>query len=99
MWLLRNTQCLIGNSSAGIKECSYLGIPVVNIGSRQNKRLRAKNVLDVSYHPKKIKKGIEKQLVIGRYPRSTVYKGKNTAKNIANILATIELYVQKSFKG
>ena len=33
--MLRMTACLIGNSSAGIKECSYLGTPVVNIGGRQ----------------------------------------------------------------
>ena len=31
--ILKKTACLVGNSSAGIKECSYLGIPVVNIGS------------------------------------------------------------------
>ena len=33
--ILYNSNCLIGNSSVGIRECSYLSIPVVNIGSRQ----------------------------------------------------------------
>ena len=37
--MLKATACLIGNSSAGIKECSYLGTPVVNIGARQQGRL------------------------------------------------------------
>ena len=37
--LLKNSRCLVGNSSAGIKECSYLGIPVVNVGSRQRRPL------------------------------------------------------------
>ena len=39
--LLKRAACLIGNSSAGIKECSFLGTPVVNIGGRQQGRLRA----------------------------------------------------------
>jgi hypothetical protein len=42
--LLKGTACLIGNSSAGIKECSFLGTPVVNIGMRQQGRLHADNV-------------------------------------------------------
>ena len=42
-----NSECLIGNSSVGIRECAYLGIPVVNIGDRQKNRLRAENVIDV----------------------------------------------------
>ena len=31
--LVKNSFCLVGNSSVGIRECSFLGIPVVNIGS------------------------------------------------------------------
>ena len=40
--LAYNSKCLIGNSSVGIRECSFLGVPVVNIGTRQNKRQRGK---------------------------------------------------------
>jgi UDP-N-acetylglucosamine 2-epimerase (non-hydrolysing)/GDP/UDP-N,N'-diacetylbacillosamine 2-epimerase (hydrolysing) len=39
----------VGNSSAGIKETPAFGCPAVNIGSRQQGRLRADNVLDVPY--------------------------------------------------
>jgi len=97
IWLLKNSRCLVGNSSAGIKECSYLGIPVVNMGSRQNGRLRASNVLNVPHKEKLIKKGIEKQLKMKRYPPSHLYQRDNTAKNIAKTLATVPLYVQKVF--
>ena len=48
--LLINAKCLIGNSSVGIRECAYLGVPVVNIGSRQNKRERGNNIKDVDYN-------------------------------------------------
>lgn len=97
IWLLKNTRALIGNSSAGLKESSYLGVPVVNVGNRQSNRLRAENVVDVGYDPVAIKKAIEKQLAVGRYPVSHLYKAENTAKNIARTLATIDLYIQKSF--
>jgi UDP-hydrolysing UDP-N-acetyl-D-glucosamine 2-epimerase len=39
----------VGNSSAGIKETPVFGCPAVNIGSRQQGRLRGDNVLDVPY--------------------------------------------------
>ena len=45
--LLCNSRCLVGNSSVGVRECSYLGVPVVNIGSRQSGRDRGINVIDV----------------------------------------------------
>jgi len=99
IYLLRHTNCLIGNSSAGIKECSYLGIPVVNIGNRQGRRLRAKNVIDVDLEPQNIDKAIRHQLKVGSYKSSALYSGNNTARNIAKILSSIPLYIQKSFNG
>ena len=39
----------VGNSSSGIKETPAFGCPAVNIGSRQDGRLRAENVIDVGY--------------------------------------------------
>ncbi|MZP55794.1 MAG: UDP-N-acetylglucosamine 2-epimerase (hydrolyzing), partial [Bacteroidales bacterium] len=47
--LLVNSKCIVGNSSVGIRECAWLGVPAVNIGSRQNGRERGKNVTDVDY--------------------------------------------------
>src|SRR5262249_15596005 len=38
--VLNSAKCLVGNSSVGIRECSYLGVPVVNIGTRQAGRDR-----------------------------------------------------------
>lgn len=53
----------VGNSSSGIKETPALGCPAVNIGSRQNGRLRAANVLDVpEYNSGKILRAIRKAL-------------------------------------
>src|SRR5882672_6669140 len=56
--LLKRTACLVGNSSAGIKECSYLGTPVVDIGGRQEGRLRAGNVTHAAYDIEEIKAAV-----------------------------------------
>lgn len=97
IWLLKNSKCLIGNSSAGIKECSFLGVPVVNIGKRQNNRFKADNVITVPHDATKIKRAVQKQLHIGQYSSSHIYFAKNTSKNIADTLATVPLYTQKVF--
>jgi UDP-N-acetylglucosamine 2-epimerase len=94
--ILKSSKCLVGNSSAGIKECSYLGIPVVNIGSRQNSRLRAGNVIDVKEDDKDLKEIIKKQIT-KKYKSSHIYQKVNTSKKIADKLATIPLYIQKTF--
>ena len=40
--LINKASCLVGNSSSGIRESSYLGVPVVNIGTRQRNREKGK---------------------------------------------------------
>ena len=94
--LLVNSKCLVGNSSVGIRECSYLGVPVVNIGTRQNRRLRGENVIDVTYEEAEIKKAIESQLSHPKNIRSSVYGNGDSGKLIAEILATIELRFHKT---
>lgn len=96
-WLLSKTKCFIGNSSAGIKECAYLGVPVVNVGKRQNGRTKANNVKDVDFHTPALVKAIRYQMSKGRYPKDKTYYVKNTSKKIAAKLATLKLYVQKRF--
>ena len=95
--LLKRAACLVGNSSAGIKECSYLGIPVVNIGTRQNGRMRAENVIDAGYHKLEIKRTVKKQISHGPYQRSCIYYKKGTSRKIAQILSKAKLYSQKCF--
>ena len=94
--LLVNSNCLIGNSSVGIRECSYLGVPVVNIGTRQNRRQRGSNVLDVMYNKEEIIKAIESQLINGSKISENLYGDGNSGKKIADILATIQLNFHKT---
>ncbi len=93
--LLYNCSCLIGNSSVGIRECAYLGVPVVNIGSRQNGRERGHNVVDVNYKREAIVEAVELQLNRGRYAPDQIYGDGQAGIKIADLLAKVELNFRK----
>lgn len=95
--LLKGSFCLVGNSSSGIKECSFFGLPVVNIGTRQNGRFKAENVIDAGYNKEEIKQAIIKQLKHGQYNLSHIYYQPGSAEKISQILASVKLYTQKQF--
>lgn len=84
--LLKAAQCLVGNSSVGIRECSYLGIPVVNIGTRQQGRTRGKNVLDVDHQEEHIVEMVKKQIAHGKYPGESIYGNGDAGNRIAEAL-------------
>jgi len=58
--LMSHALAMVGNSSSGIIEAASFGLPVVNIGSRQQGRLRPENVIDVGHSKAEILAGIEK---------------------------------------
>jgi len=95
--LLRLTACLVGNSSAGIKECSFLGTPVVDVGSRQQGRLCAHNVVHVGYDRVAIAGAVQCQIAHGRYAPSDVYYRPGVSDAIVDLLAGAPLYTQKRF--
>jgi len=95
--LLAHASCLVGNSSAGVKECSYLGTPVVNIGNRQQGRLTGEHVIHTGYEAAEIAAAIATQLAHGRYAPSRIYFKDHASEAIANLLATTPLYTQKRF--
>ena len=94
--LMRITSVMVGNSSSGIIEAPSLGLPVINIGSRQEGRERAENVIDVDYDREQIKIAIKKAF----YDKDFKKKVKNclnpyyrckTGKHIADILSRIKI--------
>ena len=95
--LLKQTACVVGNSSAGIKECSYLGTPVVNIGARQQGRLHAEHVTHAGYDDGEIVRAVRDQIRHGRYPASHIYFKPGTSESMVDVLANVELYTQKRF--
>jgi len=60
--LMKIASVMVGNSSSGIIEAPSFGLPAINIGSRQEGRERAENVIDVDYDKEQIKAAIKKAL-------------------------------------
>lgn len=87
----------MGNSSAGIKECSFLGVPAVNIGDRQRGRLRAENVVDAPPVGNAIVEAIENQLSHGRYSASNVYYSEFGLEKSVNIIKSVSLQLVKEY--
>ena len=94
--LLVNSRCLIGNSSVGIRECAFLGVPVVNIGSRQNRRDRGQNVLDVGYDATAIQQAIHHWMTHPKPASSHVYGGGDAGQQIAQHLVDLPLVYHKT---
>jgi len=93
--VLINSRGIIGNSSVAIRECSYLGVPAINIGSRQQRRDRGRNVIDVGYDRNEIAAAIQKMWAMKERPRDLVYGDGFAGKRIADVLAKAELSIQK----
>tara|TARA_X000000950_G_scaffold287944_1_gene402484 strand:- start:2626 stop:3780 length:1155 start_codon:yes stop_codon:yes gene_type:complete len=94
--LISKCKCLIGNSSSGIRESSYLGVPVVNIGDRQNFRERGKNIIDVDIDSNKILKAI-KSIHNKKIIKSHIYGDGNANNKILKVLKTCDLNTKKFF--
>lgn len=93
--LLRKCACFVGNSSVGIRECSALGIPAVNIGSRQNGRERGPNVTDCPPDTEGIKVAVRRQLAHGPFAPVILYGKGNAGEQIARQLAAIPFILKK----
>lgn len=93
--LLIGSKCLVGNSSAGIRESSYLGLPVVNIGNRQSGRDRGENVVDVDYDSKEIIEAVQLQLGREKLASTSLYGTGDAGKHIAKLLVTVPLEFDK----
>ena len=94
--LMSHSSLMIGNSSAGIREAPSFKLPVINIGTRQNGRLRAANVIDVNHNSLEIKEAITKCLYNEEFKNSlkelvNPYGVGNAAIQIVDVLENIEL--------
>jgi UDP-hydrolysing UDP-N-acetyl-D-glucosamine 2-epimerase len=87
--------CLIGNSSAPIREGAFLGTPAVNIGTRQSGRERGPNVIDVPHDTDAIVEAVRRHVAHGPYPPAHLYGDGQAGPRIAEILASTPLRVQK----
>ena len=103
--LMKHASFMLGNSSAGIREAPSFNLPVINIGTRQNGRLRAKNVIDVDHNTNKIIKAIKYALNNENFLNNlkrikNPYGDGKASKRIVSILKKIDtnkINIQKIF--
>jgi UDP-hydrolysing UDP-N-acetyl-D-glucosamine 2-epimerase len=93
--LLDDSLCIVGNSSVGIRECSHLGLPTINIGSRQQGRERGANTIDVPYERSAILTAIQRAVKDGRCKPDPLYGDGHSGTRIADLLAKSEFSIEK----
>ena len=93
--LLCRATAIVGNSSVAIRECSFLGVPAVNVGTRQMGRERGRNVIDVDHESAAIAGAIQEHLHRGRPDPDRLYGDGKAGIRIADTLARCELRVEK----
>ena len=98
--LLKNTEFIIGNSSSGIREAPYYGIPTINIGTRQENRSFHSHIINTDYSTAAILKAIETKKDKINVDVSTFGKG-TSAMHFLESLKTAQFWninQQKQFK-
>lgn len=86
---MKQVELVLGNSSSGILESPYLGVPTVNIGERQKGRYRCENIIQSGIEKNEIEKSI-KEALSGRYSIPSTYWGEgNSSEKIVKVLKNI----------
>lgn len=93
--LIKNSRAIIGNSSVAIRECSFLGVPAVNIGSREEGRERGPNVTDVGYDREAIAEAVQSIMAGPRPEGVSLYGDGHAGERIAEVLSTVPLKFTK----
>jgi UDP-hydrolysing UDP-N-acetyl-D-glucosamine 2-epimerase len=94
--LMKIASVMIGNSSSGIIEAPSFNLPAINIGTRQEGRERAENVMDVNYNTEEIIKGIRKALYDKKF-KEKIKKCKNpygdgkASERIMKVLSKVKI--------
>ena len=96
--ILRNSACVVGNSSSGIREANYLGTPSISIGSRQMGREHGSNAVFVDPNFKDIEDAIGQQISHGAYTPDLLFGDGHAGERICKILESVELNTVKKFQ-
>jgi UDP-N-acetylglucosamine 2-epimerase (hydrolysing) len=97
--LLKSAKCIIGNSSSGVREAPFLGVPAVNLGTRQANRAESPMVINADFLSEKIAEAFEKAIRGPRTSHAQFGEG-GSADKFVNILKSDEIWdtsVQKVF--
>ena len=89
--LMRNAKVLVGNSSAGVREAPFYGVPSVNLGTRQHNRADGPTIIHSSFVPEEITEAVKKAKALKNRPSALFGEG-NSSRLFAEALAREELW-------
>jgi UDP-N-acetylglucosamine 2-epimerase len=95
--VLRSASCILGNSSSGIRESAYLGVPSVVIGDRQLGREHSDNVKLTSHDSEQIIETTRTQILHGKYRSSDLFGDGSAGVKMISILESLDPKIQKIF--
>ena len=102
--LMKHAKLILGNSSSGIVEAASFKLPAINIGSRQDGKLKPANVIDTGYSVQEIKNGIKKantKKFLDKVKKlKNPYASNNNNKKIAKMILSIrpnQKFLRKKF--
>lgn len=100
--LLKKAKFIIGNSSAGIREAPYYGIPIINIGTRQQNRTLNADIINVDYQKENIIKALHSVINHKISPTANDFGKGNSSELFLNSLLSSKIWEinhQKKFKN
>lgn len=99
--LLKNASFIIGNSSAGIREAPYYGLPIINIGTRQQNRAIHASICNVDYQKESINNALRNLNKQKTVPSNTDFGDGNSSKLFIETLSNTAIWKlnnQKQFR-
>ena len=96
--MLKNSNFLIGNSSSGIREAPYYGVPTINLGSRQRRRSNLKTIINSEFHERNIINIIEKFKIKKRFKKIKEFGSGNADIKFLSIISKKSFWRTKKQK-
>lgn len=90
--ILRNAQYLIGNSSTGIHEAPVLGIPSINIGTRQNNRFRHETIINCKDDTNQILSAISQVKKMENITTTNCFGKGNSRENFLKVILESDIW-------
>ena len=95
--LLKNSQFIIGNSSAGIREAPYYGLPAINIGTRQQNRALHQDIINCGYPAVEVSKAIE-QAKTSTFDKEDLFGSGNSDQLFYQTISTSSFWLRSKQK-
>jgi UDP-N-acetylglucosamine 2-epimerase (hydrolysing) len=100
--LMKNASAMIGNSSAGVREAPFLGVPSLDVGTRQNKRASGPSITSCSAFDTEVIDTFLHDTWGRRFPADTTFGAGDAAARFVDILRDEAFWqrpLQKAFAG